>query len=337
MAQPHGEKPSDTRKSDSSPVRFTAGRAMSAPTGRIARIAENLRALFHSSPQILHPASLDCPLASPIESAKSAQFTRVQSLSVTMHVLLLTLLIAPGLPRLMEPVTSSQVSWKIFRPIVFFHPQAWMNREGNLSGGRGGERGSLPATRGIAPPFANIQLVPPRLKPPENIQTPIPPTLIGDPRISVPQLDLNNWGDPSSHYNDNSSGPGSRGGFGPGDQYGDGNGVGPNLGAGRDSGVGHRPGCPRCSGYSMPACIYCPRADYTDEAVKAKYQGAVYLVVVVGADGRAKDIQIAKGLGMGLDEKAVEKVKTWRFKPAVRPDGKPIAMQVSIEVLFHLY
>jgi periplasmic protein TonB len=304
---------------------------------RLTLIAENLREFFRPNPPTRGPVTLDCRFASPIESVKSAQFTRVQSLSVTMHVLLLTLLIAPAFPKLLDPVTSSQIPWKNLQSVAIFHPPSWMNHEGNLTGGRGGERNPLSATRGMAPPYANIQLVPPRVKPPENVETPIPPTLIGDPRISPPRLDLNNWGDPSSQYNNNSTGPGSRGGIGPGDQYGIGNGTGDSVGSGDKFGLGDRSGCPGCGGNSMPACIYCPRADYTDEAVKAKHQGSVYLLVVVGANGRATNIQIAKGLGMGLDEKAVEKVRTWRFKPAVGPDGKPIAMQVSIEVLFHLY
>lgn len=337
MAETERENPSNTQPSDLMPVRFGASPVDSSGIQRLRLIAENLRELFHPSPRILGPVTLDCRFASPIESAKSAQFTRVQSLSVTMHVLLLTLLIAPALPKLLDPVTSSQIPWKNLQPIAFFHPPSWMNHEGNLSGGSGGERNPLPATRGMAPPYANVQLVPPRVKPPEDVETPIPPTLIGDPRNSPPRLDLNNWGDPSSQYNNNSSGRGSRSGMGPGDQFGIGNGTGDSVGNGDKFGVGDRLGCPGCSGNSMPACIYCPRADYTDEAVKARYQGSVFLLVVVGADGRATDIQIAKGLGMGLDEKAVEKVRTWRFKPAVGPDGKPIAMQVSIEVLFHLY
>jgi TonB family protein len=71
--------------------------------------------------------------------------------------------------------------------------------------------------------------------------------------------------------------------------------------------------------------------------VKAKYQGTVLLVAVITADGRATEIRVAKGLGLGLDEKAVEAVRTWRFRPALGPDGKPASVRQSIEVTFHLY
>jgi protein TonB len=87
----------------------------------------------------------------------------------------------------------------------------------------------------------------------------------------------------------------------------------------------------------MPICAYCPRAQFSDEAVKEKFEGVVFLLVVITPDGRATDIHVSKGLGLGLDEQAVEAVRSWRFKPAVGPDGRPMAVRVPIEVVFHLY
>ena len=84
-------------------------------------------------------------------------------------------------------------------------------------------------------------------------------------------------------------------------------------------------------------CLYCPNAQFSDEAVKAKYQGTVTLTIIVTPDGRASSVTVVKGLGLGLDENAVAAVKTWRFKPAVGPDGKPAAVRTNIEVQFHLY
>jgi TonB family protein len=60
-------------------------------------------------------------------------------------------------------------------------------------------------------------------------------------------------------------------------------------------------------------------------------------MAVITADGRATNIRVAKGLGMGLDEKAIEAVRTWRFRPAVGPDGKAAAVSTPIEVVFRLY
>ncbi len=90
-------------------------------------------------------------------------------------------------------------------------------------------------------------------------------------------------------------------------------------------------------GYGDPVCVYCPKPDFTDEAVKAKYQGTVMLSAIVTLDGRATNIQVVKGLGLGLDEKAVEALRNSRLKPAVGPDGKPAAVKAYFEMEFHLY
>ena len=87
---------------------------------------------------------------------------------------------------------------------------------------------------------------------------------------------------------------------------------------------------------SAPVPIYQPDPDYSEEARKAKYQGTVVLIIVVGPDGRVHNPRVSRTLGMGLDEKAMEKVLTWKFKPATK-DSKPVAVEVSVEVQFNLY
>jgi TonB family protein len=89
-------------------------------------------------------------------------------------------------------------------------------------------------------------------------------------------------------------------------------------------------------GVSAPKPLYTPDPEYSEEARKAKYQGVVVLWLVIGPDGRPREIKIARPLGMGLDQKAVEAVRTWRFDPA-RKDGQPVAVQMNVEVSFRLY
>jgi TonB family protein len=72
---------------------------------------------------------------------------------------------------------------------------------------------------------------------------------------------------------------------------------------------------------------------YTDEARLAKLEGSVLLSLVVGADGQPRDIQVARPLGLGLDEKAVENVRAWQFKPGTK-NGIPVAVLVQEEVFF---
>jgi TonB family protein len=84
-------------------------------------------------------------------------------------------------------------------------------------------------------------------------------------------------------------------------------------------------------------CQYCPDPTYTEEARKTKLQGAVTLRVLVGEDGRAHEIQITKGLGLGLDEHAEEAVRTWQFVPAMDASHQAIASWVMIETTFRLF
>lgn len=90
------------------------------------------------------------------------------------------------------------------------------------------------------------------------------------------------------------------------------------------------------NGVSPPVPIYQPDPGYSDSARNEKYQGTLALGIVVDKTGQVSRIKIAKPLGMGLDEKAVERVGIWKFKPA-RHNGEPVAVEVSVEVTFNLY
>lgn len=132
-----------------------------------------------------------------------------------------------------------------------------------------------------------------------------------------------------------SNGTGSGGGIGSGSGGGVGSGRGPGVGPGWGGGIGggaYRVG----GGVSAPKILFQPDPEYSEEARKAKYQGTVVLWVVVGPDGRVHDIKVSRGLGMGLDEKAIEAVRQWKFEPA-RKDNQAVPVQVSIEVSFRLY
>jgi TonB family protein len=87
---------------------------------------------------------------------------------------------------------------------------------------------------------------------------------------------------------------------------------------------------------TSPHVIYDPEPAYSDAARSVKLQGTVTLWLVVGADGRPRDIRVQKGLGMGLDEKAIEAVETWKFQPSML-DGQPVAVAINVEVNFRLF
>ncbi|MEO8096152.1 MAG: TonB family protein [Acidobacteriota bacterium] len=88
-------------------------------------------------------------------------------------------------------------------------------------------------------------------------------------------------------------------------------------------------------GVSPPAIIYRPEAEYTEEARAKKIQGAVVLEVIIDERGIASGIKIIQPLGMGLDEKAIEAMHKWRFKPGMK-DGVPVRVRATIEMQFRL-
>ena len=84
-----------------------------------------------------------------------------------------------------------------------------------------------------------------------------------------------------------------------------------------------------------PKAIYDPDPDYTEAAREKRLEGTTVLSVVVNEQGFPEILEITRGLGEGLDIQALAAVANWRFKPAVK-DGKPVAVQVTVEVKFHL-
>jgi TonB family protein len=200
-------------------------------------------------------------------------------------------------------------------------------------GGGGGDRDKLAATKGAPPKFAREQFTPPAIviRNPDP-KLPMDPTVVGPPDL---KLATGPTGDPLGVIGPPSNGTGSGGGIGSGSGGGVGSGRGPGVGPGWGGGIGggpYRVG----GGVSAPKALYAPDPEYSEEARKAKYQGTVVLWVVVGPDGRPRDLKVQRTLGMGLDEKAMEAVRTWKFEPA-RLNGSPVAVQINVEVNFRLY
>ena len=89
-------------------------------------------------------------------------------------------------------------------------------------------------------------------------------------------------------------------------------------------------------GVTVPSGVYMPTPDYTDPARIAKFQGSLIVLVTVSEEGRAEDLRVLHGLLFGLNQHALNTVRTWKFRPATL-DGKAVPVQVPIEVTFRLY
>jgi TonB family protein len=257
--------------------------------------------------------------------------------SVLVHVVALTLLVLPyALIRMWQPVKAATKSEVVdISPYLPLITPAGGKKAGG--GGGGGDRSPTPASKGAIPKFSKVQLAPPMaVIPNTNAQLQVAPTLLGPPELKLPQMSSNMpWGDPNGVLGPASNGPGFGGGIGSGEGTGIGSGKGGGLGPGEGGGVGggvYSVG----GGVSEPVPIYKPDPAYSEEARKAKYQGTVVLWIVVDAAGVVTDCRVVKPLGLGLDEKAVETVRTWKFKPAMR-NGTPVPVRVMVEVSFRLF
>jgi TonB family protein len=249
--------------------------------------------------------------------------------SFALHVIMV---LAVGAGLVMVKSIAPQIDT---HPYVTVHLQPYEFPVGSSvshGGGSGGAEEKIRASRGVAPRSAREQLVPPVVL--ENLQ----PKIAAESAVIAPEMALpksREIGDPLSSLRMASNGPGA--GSGIGGNAGDG--FGPGWGPGR--GNGRNGGC--CeglyaigNGVSMPKPIFAPEPEFSEEARRVKLQGEVTLLGTIGADGLPRNLRVVRSLGMGLDEKALEAVKTWRFEPA-RMNGRPVAVQMNIIVNFHLY
>ena len=252
--------------------------------------------------------------------------------SALVHAAAVALVVASSVWVARHPQQVKQQVISLISPGGYTLPPA-KSRAGG--GGGGGDHDRLQASKGAPPRFAQEQITPPAIVVRnENPKLTAEPTVVGPPDLKLPQSAR--LGDPlSTILGPPSNGSGGGGGIGLGEGGGVGNGTGSGVGPGHGGGIGggvYRVG----GGVSAPRVVYDPDPEYSEEARQAKYQGTVVLWVVIGPEGHAREIRVQRTLGMGLDEKAIEAVRKWRFEPALK-DGRPVAVQVNVEVNFRLY
>lgn len=262
----------------------------------------------------------------------STRYSSAQPLSMLFHVAIfagLLFLFASGRARHKFPAPNPIQDLE--RSLLSYSPPPAL-REGMASLGRhggGGAEEPLPARMGELAPLSRMPLAPPRLTHNEPIDLPAPPAVF-DPNAPSNVRLVTNLGLPWGKKDTDSAGPGD------GDTIGNGGRDGMGDDGEGGSGVGDNPGN-YANVVSPAACVYCPEPPYSDQARKAKLQGLVTLRVLIGSDGRAKRVQIVKGLGMGLDESALAAIRNWRFAPARDARRQAMASWVTIETRFQLF
>lgn len=264
--------------------------------------------------------------------SKDENFGTSQMLAVGLHIAAIGLLVIPLFTNVLPASTEAKNKQVNVTPLDISPYMAKLPAGNDKAGGGGGGNNHTltPTSKGKLPKFSYTQFTPPQAKI-ENLDPKLAmdPSLLGPPDLKVMNNNMPNFGDPLAKNVTDSLGNGNGTGIGSGS----GGGLGPGEGGGTGGGV-FRAGV---NGVGTPSCFYQPAPEYSEEARKTKYQGAVVVEGVINLDGRVTDIKVVKGVGMGLDENAVAAVKTWRCKPASGPSGKPVRTLVPIEVTFRLY
>lgn len=202
-------------------------------------------------------------------------------------------------------------------------------------GGGGGTHQLVEPSRGHLPQVQKLNVVAPQLI---RVSHPLLPE---QPSINIPRnlhvaSNMPNLGMPNSpQVAMASQGDGNDSGFGAGNGGGIGSGIGGGLGPG--SGGNYGGGVMTVGGgVSAPQLIHSVEPEFTNEARAARYQGVVSIQLIVDRNGNPENLQVLKHLGMGLDQKALEAVRQYQFRPAMY-QGHPVPVRLVVDVNFHLY
>jgi periplasmic protein TonB len=273
------------------------------------------------------PIAVTDPMAFKRSPASSA-------ISVGIHVLIIGLIIALFLLgraklKAKPALQLTNVDVTQFMPIAPAGPKMG-------GGGGGGSHDILQTPKGKLPKFEQQPIVPPMVIKNDHPKLTADPAIMMPKDIQIANNNMPNLGDPrTSVVGPASNGTGELGGMGSGSGggigSGKGNGYGPGEGGGYGGGLYHVGG-----GVSAPQLIFAVDPEFSDEARRAKYQGVCVVSLVVDAQGNPQRVQVVRHLGMGLDEKALEAVRQYKFKPATL-QGKPVPVEVNIEVNFRIY
>ena len=209
--------------------------------------------------------------------------------------------------------------------------------------GKSAMRSPVPTLKSVKGPKVDAPPVPPPApvpqpkpaEPPPPVQTPEPEPPIVAPVATVAADTRDRTGLPGETPSEaDSRGRGTGGGAGTGAGTGLGEGEGAGIGPGSGGGTGggpYRPG----SGITPPSLLREVKPDYTEEARRRGINGEVELEIVVRRDGTVGDVRLQRGLGSGLDQRAMDAVRQWRFSPARRL-GTPVDVLVEVAVTFKL-
>jgi TonB family protein len=199
-------------------------------------------------------------------------------------------------------------------------------------GGGGGAHELVEAVKGNAPTVSRVQIAPPQVIRIDRPKLAVEPTeMVRMPDNNMPSLGVSQSPQIALAAQGRGSGSGFGSGSGGGIGSGHGSGAGPGSGGGYGGGLMSVGG-----GVSAPLVLHSVVPEFTDDARRANFQGSVSIKLIVDSQGNPQDVRLLSHLGMGLDERAVEAVKHYKFSPAMY-EGHPVSVQILLDVAFRLH
>jgi TonB family protein len=254
--------------------------------------------------------------------------------STVVNGLILAILLIMGVHKIIQELPHNQATAIDVGDFKLKAPKADQTAGG---GGGGGSHELVDPSKGKLPPRMKDPVVPPMIPVNEHPKLAFTPAINVQANLQLPDNPLMaNFGVKTGQNVTLSNGQGDGGGMGTGSGggigSGNGNGWGPGSGGNAGGGV-YRVG----GGISAPVALVQPEAEFSDEARRAKYQGVCLVSLIVDAQGNPQNPRVIRPLGMGLDEKALEAVRKYKFKPALRNGTTPVPVMITIEINFRLY
>jgi protein TonB len=294
---------------------------------------ESIRDVFF--PPKLPPLELtSTPIPVPDRMAVKANPWAIGT-ATTVNLLILLLVLYLGARVVMNKIMPKQVTTVDVGNFDLSAPKAATTAGG---GGGGGSHDIVDPIKGKLPKIDKAPITPPQVPVLDHPKLAIESAIAVQKDIKLPDNpNLPNIGvTNSANVTLASNGQGTGGGMGTGSGgglgSGTGNGFGPGTGGNTGGGLFRIGG-----GVSAPVPIVSPEAEFSDEARRAKYQGVCLVSLIVDAQGNPQNPRVIRALGMGLDEKALEAVKKYKFKPALKDGRTPVPVMITIEVNFRLY
>jgi len=319
---------------------YTGGHELDALLGKAFEEKSLFAGLYESIHDVFFPPKLpplkltSTPIPVPDRMAVKANPWAIGiSTGVNVAILLIVLFFLGK--KIIETVEQKKLTATDIDVGTFVAPKSSTAAGG---GGGGGDHSIIDPIKGKLPKIEKDPVVPPQ------VQTVDKPKLAMDAAIDVqknivlpdnpmlPNIGMKNSANVRLDSNGSGSGGGMGSGSGGGLGSGSGNGYGPGSGGNTGGGL-YRVG----GSVSGPVPLNQVEAEFSDEARRAKYQGVCLISLIVDAQGNPQNPRVVRALGMGLDEKALEAVRKYKFRPAMKDGKTPVPVMITVEVNFRLY